>query len=61
MPSHTKGKLKSDDSGFRKGKQTHPDTPAFRQQKVKGIKTENKLHSQLSETDTRDLFTDSMR
>jgi hypothetical protein len=29
MPSHTKGKLKSEDSGFRKGEQTHkdPDTP----------------------------------
>jgi len=60
MQSHTKGRLKSKDSGFRKrernGKTT--DTPRSSRQKGKGTKTGDTSLSLVSRTDTHDLFTD---
>jgi len=60
MPKNTKGRLKSKNSGFRKRERTEEaaDTPQLIRQNVKGTKTGNNSLSQLSETDTHDVFTD---
>jgi hypothetical protein len=60
MPKNTKGRLKSENSGFRKRKRTEKtaDTPQLIRQNVKGTKTGNNSLSQLSETATHDVFTD---
>jgi len=57
---HTKGRLKSEDSGLMTGVQTEetPDTLRLSRQKVKGTKIGNIPISQVSRTDTHDLFTD---
>jgi hypothetical protein len=60
MPSHTKSRLKSKDSGFREGEKSGEitDTPRLSRQKGKGTKTGNTSLPQRSRTDTHDLFTD---
>jgi hypothetical protein len=60
MPKNFKGRLKSENSGFRKRERTEEtaDTPQLIRQNVKGTKTGNNSLSQLSKTDTPDVFTD---
>lgn len=60
MPGRTNDRLKSENSGFRKEAQSadSADTPQLIRQNVKGTKTGNISFSQLSETDTHDVFTD---
>jgi len=60
MPKNTKGRLKSEKTGFRKRERTEKtaDTPQLIRQNVKGTKTGNNSLSQLSKTDTHDVFTD---
>jgi hypothetical protein len=60
MPGHTNDRLKSENSGSRKRERTEDsaDTPQLIRQNVNGTKTGNISFSQLSETDTHDVFTD---
>ena len=60
MPKNTKGRLKLENSGFRKRERMEEtaDTPQLIRQNVKGTKTGNNSLSQLSKTDTHDFFTD---
>lgn len=60
MPGHTKSRLKSKDSGFWKGERTVEmrENPRLSRQKRTGTKTGNTSLSQLSRTDTHDIFTD---
>jgi hypothetical protein len=60
MPNHTRSRLKSKDSGFRRGERPGETTDTLRlsRQNGEGIKTGNTSLSQLSRTDTQDRFTD---
>ena len=61
MPYHTRCKLKSGGSVFRKGKRREEaaDTPRLSRQKAERTKTGNNYLSQIYEKDTRDILTDS--
>lgn len=59
MPSRTKDRLKSKNSGFRKGEQSEDSTDtSLNRHNVKSQKTGNKSIPQLSKTDTHGIFTD---
>jgi len=60
MPKKINGRLKSENSGFRKRERTEEtvDTPQLIRQNVKDTKTGNNSHYQLSETDAHNVFTD---
>jgi len=59
MSGHINGKLKPENSGFRKGEQSEDSADIhLNRQNVKSKKTGNNSTARLSKTDTHDILTD---